>query len=180
MRVIDETGCASVKMCPIGHQEGGSKHLPTHIRRRRGVRSGRGLWRGDLVMVLTSAVPAREDAHPPFPAWAKPFLVNITLCCKTVKQTSSALCHSTWDIWTHHRAPTLQAYKTKRNDNEVKGSRPDPSLPGPLWHQWRELWGRHQPGVPQESQWYRRKGGARETAVSWPGWVGFCIKDHKS
>lgn len=60
MRVIDETGCASVKMCPVGPQGGGSKHLPIHIRRRREVRSGKGLWRGDLVMVLTSAVPARE------------------------------------------------------------------------------------------------------------------------
>lgn len=67
MRVIDETGCASVKMCPVGPQGGGSKHLPIHIR-RRGVKSGRGLWRGDLVMVLTSSVPARKDAHPPFPA----------------------------------------------------------------------------------------------------------------
>lgn len=96
-------------------------------------------------MVLTSVVPAREDAHPVFPALAKPFLLIPPFVARLASRPHLQPAVALGTSEPASRVPLLSKPARQREvlynscDHEMKGNIPDPSLRGPLWQQWREL-----------------------------------------
>ena len=94
-------------------------------------------------MILTSPVSSREDAHPPLPALAKPFLLKSPF---VIRLTGRPYPHSTgafWDTCTSRQGALILLglednrvwWLCKSCNQEMKENIPDDPLQGRLWQQ---------------------------------------------